>query len=74
MQATPEGLVVGDPVQELRARAQLVIPGGVNSGQRQISGIEDLVVAATNGAGFTDARGLHYTDFHAAFGPRNSWL
>jgi glutamate-1-semialdehyde 2,1-aminomutase len=51
------------------ARAQRVIPGGVNSGQRRIEGLEDLVVESTNGATFTDVEGRTYTDYHAAFGP-----
>src|SRR5579871_5654702 len=54
---------------ELARRAAAVIPGGVNSGQRRIAGLEDLVIAATGGATFTDARGVTYTDYHAAFGP-----
>lgn len=50
-------------------RARAVIPGGVNSGQRQVPGLDDLVVAATAGATFTDSEGRVYTDYHAAFGP-----
>lgn len=50
-------------------RARAVIPGGVNSGQRQIVGLEDLIVTATAGATFTDAEGRVYIDYHAAFGP-----
>ena len=53
----------------LAARAAAVIPGGVNSGQRRVAGLEDLVVTATSGATFTDADGNVYTDYHAAFGP-----
>jgi glutamate-1-semialdehyde 2,1-aminomutase len=55
--------------QTLAERARAVIPGGVNSGQRQIPGLEDLVIAATAGATFTDGQGSTYVDFHAAFGP-----
>ena len=51
------------------ARATSVIPGGVNSGQRRVTGLEDLVVIATEGATFTDSSGTRYTDYHAAFGP-----
>jgi glutamate-1-semialdehyde 2,1-aminomutase len=51
------------------ARAKRVIPGGVNSGQRQVPGLEDLVVVSTSGATFTDDRGRTFTDYHAAFGP-----
>jgi glutamate-1-semialdehyde 2,1-aminomutase len=54
---------------ELAARAARVIPGGVNSGQRRVPGLEGLVVTATSGSTFTDAEGNTYTDFHAAFGP-----
>jgi glutamate-1-semialdehyde 2,1-aminomutase len=50
-------------------RARRVIPGGVNSGQRRLEGLEDLVVASTDGATFTDTQGRTYTDYHAAFGP-----
>jgi glutamate-1-semialdehyde 2,1-aminomutase len=53
----------------LAARATAVIPGGVNSGQRRVPGLEELVVTATSGATFTDADGRVYTDYHAAFGP-----
>ncbi len=54
---------------DLAARAAAVIPGGVNSGQRQVPGLEDLVVTATGGSTFTDAAGRVFTDYHAAFGP-----
>ena len=54
---------------ELAARAVRVIPGGVNSGQRRVAGLEELVIAATSGATFTDGDGNVYTDYHAAFGP-----
>jgi glutamate-1-semialdehyde 2,1-aminomutase len=54
---------------DLAARAAAVIPGGVNSGQRRVPGLEDLVIAATSGATFTDGDGNVYTDYHAAFGP-----
>ena len=50
-------------------RALAVIPGGVNSGQRRVPGLEDLVVTATSGATFTDGEGRTFTDYHAAFGP-----
>ena len=64
--ATTEQNIVGG---ELAARAARVIPGGVNSGQRQVPGLEELVIAATKGATFTDGEGRTYTDYHAAFGP-----
>lgn len=59
----------GGELTEQVARARRFIPGGVNSGQRQVTGLEDLVIVATDGATFTDARGRTYTDYHAAFGP-----
>ena len=46
-----------------------MIPGGVNSGQRRVAGLEELVIAATSGATFTDGEGNTYTDYHSAFGP-----
>ena len=58
-----------DTQAQLAARAASVIPGGVNSGQRQVAGLEDLVIAATSGSTFTDGNGRVYTDYHAAFGP-----
>jgi len=61
--------MVVSPDTDLAARAAAVIPGGVNSGQRRVPGLEDLVVTATSGATFTDAEGRTYTDYHAAFGP-----
>jgi glutamate-1-semialdehyde 2,1-aminomutase len=57
------------PGSDLAARASAVIPGGVNSGQRRVPGLEQLVIAATGGATFTDGDGNVYTDYHAAFGP-----
>ena len=57
-------------MHELHERARAVIPGGVNSGQRQLPGIEDLVIVSAQGATFTDANGTSYTDYHAAFGPQ----
>jgi glutamate-1-semialdehyde 2,1-aminomutase len=54
---------------DLAARAAAVIPGGVNSGQRRVPGLEELVIAATSGATFTDGDGNTYIDYHAAFGP-----
>ena len=54
---------------ELAARAARVIPGGVNSGQRRVPGLEELVIASTSGSTFTDGDGNTYTDYHAAFGP-----
>src|SRR5437879_13671454 len=51
------------------ARARRVIPGGVNSGQRLVPGLEDLVVVSTAGATFTDSRGRTFTDYHSAFRP-----
>jgi hypothetical protein len=53
----------------LAARATAVIPGGVNSGQRRVAGLEELVITATSGSTFTDGEGRVFTDYHAAFGP-----
>lgn len=52
-----------------RARAAAVIPGGVNSGQRSVEGLEELVLVSSSGSTVTDADGRRYIDFHAAFGP-----
>jgi glutamate-1-semialdehyde 2,1-aminomutase len=46
-----------------------LIPGGVNSGQRAVPGLEGLVIDASSGAGITNASGQVFTDYHAAFGP-----
>jgi glutamate-1-semialdehyde 2,1-aminomutase len=54
---------------DLADRARAVIPGGVNSGQRQIPGLEDLVVIRTRGCTFEDSAGRVYTDYQSAFGP-----
>ncbi|KIR66100.1 aspartate aminotransferase family protein [Micromonospora harpali] len=53
----------------LAERARRVIPGGVNSGQRSIPGLTEMVIARASGARFWDADGRQYTDYHAAFGP-----
>ena len=55
--------------QELVRRARAVIPGGVNSGQRQLPDWPDLVIARAQGARIWDGAGNEYIDFHAAFGP-----
>ena len=55
--------------RDLSSRASRVIPGGVNSGQRRIAGLEDLAIATTAGAEFVATDGRRYVDFHAAFGP-----
>ena len=44
------------------ARARAVIPGGVNSAQRQFPGVEDLVIVSSSGSTLTDAAGRTYTD------------
>ena len=61
--------ISSEAAARLAARAAAVIPGGVNSGQRRVPGLEDLVVTATSGSTFTDADGRVYTDYHSAFGP-----
>ena len=54
---------------ELSSLARSFIPGGVNSGQRQVPGIEDLVIVGTSGSRVFTADGLELIDFHGAFGP-----
>src|SRR6185503_5659624 len=61
--------ISSDTAGSLAARAAAVIPGGVNSGQRRVPGLEDLVVTATSGSTFTSSEGRVYTDYHSAFGP-----
>ncbi len=48
-------------------RAERVIPGGVNSSNRRLPW--PLAVVEAAGAFFTDADGMRYLDYHAAFGP-----
>jgi glutamate-1-semialdehyde 2,1-aminomutase len=55
---------------DLAARALRAIPGGVNSAQRNIPGLDAIIVGATSGATFTDVSGRVYTDYHGAFGPQ----
>ncbi|MFF4774690.1 aspartate aminotransferase family protein [Microtetraspora fusca] len=57
------------PSASLPERARGVIPGGVNSGQRNVPGLTDLVITRAQGASFWDSDGRRYTDYHAAFGP-----
>jgi glutamate-1-semialdehyde 2,1-aminomutase len=63
--------VVGDDasMHALAGRARAVMPGGVNSGQRCVPGLEDLVIVSTGPTTFTDASNRTFLDFHAAFGP-----
>jgi glutamate-1-semialdehyde 2,1-aminomutase len=56
-----------DPNADLVARANRVIPGGVNSQQRRLAW--PLAIAHAHGATFTDVAGTTYLDYHAAFGP-----
>ena len=53
----------------LAKSARRVMPGGVNSGQRVVEGLENLVIAEAEGAWLRDVDGKRYCDFHAAFGP-----
>ncbi len=57
------------PPRSIAERATAAIPGGVNSGQRNVPALGPLTVIGTSGATFTDADGNTYTDYHAAFGP-----
>lgn len=61
--------VASTKTQNYAERARAVIPGGVNSGQRQVPGLEEFVVTGTAGATIRDDRGNTYVDYHAAFGP-----
>ncbi|MFJ1892093.1 aspartate aminotransferase family protein [Streptomyces sp. NPDC088170] len=63
------GPVGNESGARLAERARQVVPGGVNSGQRSVPGLTDLVVTGTDGARFRTADGREYTDFHSAFGP-----
>ena len=65
MKAKPDA----SSVPSIAERAARVIPGGVNSAQRSVPGLEDLVIVATRGATFSDDRGRTFTDYHSAFGP-----
>jgi glutamate-1-semialdehyde 2,1-aminomutase len=60
-------MLVAQRNAELAARAERVIPGGVNSGNRRMPW--PLAVTRALGAYFTDADGAEYLDYHAAFGP-----
>ena len=62
-------LTSSEAAARLAARASAVIPGGVNSGQRRVPGLEELIISSTSGSTFTDGDGRTYTDYHAAFGP-----
>lgn len=53
--------------ESIMDRARQVIPGGVNSTNRQLDW--PIVTTQTDGAYFTDADGTRYLDYHAAFGP-----
>lgn len=50
-------------------RARRVIPGGVNSAQRQLPGLSDLVIVASAGARLMTVDGREILDFHGAYGP-----
>lgn len=52
---------------ELYARAQQVIPGGVSSNNRLVE--PNLVFTRAEGAYLYDADSKQYVDYHAAFGP-----
>lgn len=51
------------------AEARAVIAGGVNSVQRRLSGLEDVVVVGTGGSRIRTADGRELIDFHGAYGP-----
>lgn len=49
--------------------ARRLMPGGVNSAQRQITGLEDLVIVGSSGSRLYTVDGQELVDFHGAFGP-----
>lgn len=51
------------------AAARAVIPGGVNSAQRRLTGLEDIVISRSAGARLHTADGHELIDFHGAYGP-----
>lgn len=51
----------------LLSQAAEVIPGGVNSGRRNMR--SNVCMRSANGAYFEDVDGNRYIDYHAAFGP-----
>lgn len=70
MPPDPEGLDVhASRLPTLTRRARKVIPGGVNSGQRQLVDWPGLVITRASGSRIWDEAGKPYIDFHAAFGP-----
>ena len=62
-----------DSSRSLLERAVSVIPGGVNSGQRQLPGIEGLGIGGAGGATFTTDDGRTLIDDHGRSGP-SSWV
>lgn len=50
-------------------KARSLIAGGVNSAQRRLTGLEDVVVVGTGGALLHTADGRELIDFHGAYGP-----
>src|SRR6476619_2124017 len=62
-------LTASEAAALLAVRASAVIPGGVNSGQRRVPGLEGLIISSTSGSTFTDGTGRTFTDYHSAFGP-----
>ena len=59
--------LVGRP--RTAAEARTVIAGGVNSIQRRLTGLEDIVIVGSRGAYLTDGDGRELLDFHGAYGP-----
>lgn len=51
------------------AAARAVIPGGVNSAQRRLAGLEDIVITASGGSRLHTSDGRELIDFHGAYGP-----
>lgn len=60
-----------DKSREIVARAQRVMPGGVNSPVRAFKAVGGIprIIASGNGAWMTDVDGNRYLDFGASWGP-----
>lgn len=55
--------------QRTAAEARRVIPGGVNSAQRALTGMENVVITRSAGSRLWTSEGAELIDFHGAYGP-----
>ncbi|WP_026876579.1 aspartate aminotransferase family protein [Jiangella gansuensis] len=55
--------------QRTAAEARRVIPGGVNSAQRALTGMDDVVITRSAGSRLWTSDGVELIDFHGAYGP-----